>query len=701
MTSAGAIKGSDTRVVDMHVDRRGSKLSGWATPADPLDDGEDLTVRLVAGSVLLGRLRRDRARPDAAWSGEATAKIGFEVPDHGLAAFACMTGLDGVAISVEGGPAAPIEWGAAASVPLGMRHALGKALRLVDLWVEGSRNLTLRFEGRPTTSKSLDAYQHIGAKLVNVALDRPLRGSDPIVTMSLLNPFEPVLVVFKGEDEAIDAVDFVPFPSLARGGFHAAERLIAAHGADDVSDMAAVSADLTGAWIERAADPSRCVTSMEIDAAVETGMEPVLNRDLLAWLAGRLGIRVTPAPGSAHPAFVAEILGASGKKRAAGGHTLHLPADCIPTLAALLRPLPADADAKTLTGGFAISEWNRHGRVWSVWQPALPRELDSLQFDQAPQFAPSVTIKGSPSGTGRAVALQWPLAIALREQPTRIGHSGPFEIAADKIGPLLRAGKSGRAGKLSVLVLGASSTADPARLLESLVRQEGVEIGELLVCASTEDGDDLGRTVTRTFAARHQLIPVAATAGRLEQIAAARETLGGGRVLLVDAATVVTDERTLAILMQMLDVPAVGSAGCLLRSATKERALASAGYSFSHIDLRGAPAVSFSGIDPAVWRGPCTYAVVANSMGLLLTSHDVLGTLDPAGSTAMRPESDDLLLGMHLISQGRLNLCTTVVSAYTSVPARPSQAAISVPYRLRPDELERIAQSSTIVQRVA
>jgi hypothetical protein len=88
-------------------------------------------------------------------------------------------------------------------------------------------------------------------------------------------------------------------------------------------------------------------------------------------------------------------------------------------------------------------------------------------------------------------------------------------------------------------------------------------------------------------------------------------------------------------------------------------------------------------------------------MGLLLTDPELLRTLDPAGSMAMRPESDDLLLGMHLISQGRLNLCTTVVSAYTSVPARPSQTAISVPYRLRPDELERITKSSTIVQRVA
>jgi len=519
--------------------------------------------------------------------------------------------------------------------------------------------------------------------------------------MPLVNPFEPVLLVFKGEDQAIDAIDFVPFPSLARGGLHAAERLIAALGADDVADTAAISADLTVAWMERRADTSRCITSIELDPAVQTGLEPVLNRDLLSWIMARLDIRVRLATGSAQAAFVAEMIPLENRSPRVAGHTLHLPADCIPTIAGLLRRLPDDAGAQRLTGAYGISEWNRHGRVWSVWQPPLPEKVEALQFADAPRFGPSMTVKGARTGAARPLVLQWPLAVAFREQPTRIGQSGPFEIAADRDEPLLRAGSVRRPRRAGILMLGVSPTADPTRLLESLVQQEDVEIDYVLICKSPEEQDELGRTLTRMFPDRYQVVPVAATAGRLEQIDAARDLLRGERILVVDARTIVPDARTLATLSTMLDVSEVASAGCLLRSTTDEMAPVSAGYSLTQVDLRAVPAVSFSAIDPAIWRAPCTYAVVANSMGLLLTRPELLSTLAPAGSTATRPESDDLLLGMQLIADGGINLCTTLVSAYTPVPTRPSQAPISVPYRLGPGELARIAQSSTIVQRVA
>ena len=699
MTSASTVEASDTRAVEVHVDRSSLKLSGWAT-RDPPDGSEDLIVKLVAGSVLLGRLRQDRVRPDRLDS-DATMKVGFELPDFGLAAFARMTGLKDIAVTVDGASAAAIEQEGPTFSPLGMRHGLGKALRLVDLWLDGSRNLSLRFEGQLTTAKTLDAYQCLNSKLVNVAIDRSLRGSDAIVTMSLINPFEPALLVFKGEDEAIEAIDFLPFPSLARGGLHAAERLIAAHGADDVADNAAIAHDLTAAWMERDADKSRCVTSIELDAATHTGLEPVLNRDLLNWMTSNLGIGVKLASGQSQSAFIAEMLPVDDGLPAATGHTLHLPADSIPTIAALLRPLPADAAAQSVTGGFGISEWNRHGRVWSVWQPPLPPELKAMQFAGAPQFAPSLTVQGKADNMGRSIALQWPLALAFREQPTRIVHSGPFEVAADRDEPLLRGGSVDELTKLSVLVLGASSAADPTRLLESLARQERIEFEQVLVCQSADAQDELHQALTRLFPDRYKLVPVAATAGRLEQIVAARDLLRSEKVLVVDATTIVPDARTIATLVPMLEVPDVASVGCLLRAATDKMAPISAGYSLNQIDLRAAPAVSFGAIDSAVWRAPCTYAVVANSTALVLIRSGLLGAVSPAGSTTMRPESDDLLLGMHLIAEGHLNLCTTLVSAYTAAPGRPSQTAISVPYAFGANELARIAQSSTIIQRVA
>jgi hypothetical protein len=298
--------------------------------------------------------------------------------------------------------------------------------------------------------------------------------------------------------------------------------------------------------------------------------------------------------------------------------------------------------------------------------------------------------------------LQWPLALAFREQPTRIGRAGPFEIASDRSGPLLRDQTVNSSQRLSVLVLGARASADETPLLQSLMQQAGVEIDEVLVCRATgEDDDDLIRELRRSFPERHKILTVAPTAGRLEQVAAARDLPIAEKVLVVDATTVLPDARTLATLAPMLDFPEVACAGCLLRAATEAMGPISAGYSLTQIDLRGAPAVSFSPIDPAVWRAPSTYPVVANSLSLLVTRRELLRTASAAGSTATRPESDDLLLGMHFIAQGRVNLCTTVVSAFTSARMRPSQATISVPYRVGPDELARIAETTTIVQRVA
>jgi hypothetical protein len=151
----------------------------------------------------------------------------------------------------------------------------------------------------------------------------------------------------------------------------------------------------------------------------------------------------------------------------------------------------------------------------------------------------------------------------------------------------------------------------------------------------------------------------------------------------------------------MLDVPGVATAGCLLRAATEKMTPISAGYSLTQIDLLSAPAMGFAPIDPSVWRGPSTYPVVANSTELLMIRRELLATLSSAGSTAIRPETDDLLLGMHCIGMGSFNVCTTVVSAYSEALPRSSQATISTPYRMTVDELARLAETSTLVQRVA
>lgn len=700
LTSNSAVEGPDAPTVELEIELSALRLCGRLKGV-PRELEEDVLLSLVAGPTVLGTLRSERQRTEMS-EAKNTAARRFAIPDFGLSAFAEMTGLESLKllsdIAGRGMVGVDLDISSYASNPLGIRHGLGQALRLVDIWLEGSRNLNLRFEGNSHGGKTVDVYQCVAGKLIGVASERPVSGLTAIARIPLINPFEPALLIFKGEDRAIDAIDFVPFPSLARGGLHAAERLIASYGADDVNDTAAVSMELVAALMERRADLSRCVTTIDIDGAVETGLEPALNRDLLSWITRTLGIGLRT--NSSAPAFIAEFLSEYPEASGGLGHILNLPADCAPTLGSLLRPLPADAAAGRVAGGYGIADSSGHGHVWSVWEPTLAIDLESLQLPQAPRIAPSLTI--SNPGSGRPVSLQWPLAIAFRDPPTRIGHTGPLEVAADFEGSLLRAKPAAAPVKLAVLVLAGSASGDVVRLLDSLLRQTGVEIEQLMVCTPlrAEEGPILD-ALARMVPDRHSIAQVAPTAGRIEQVAAMRGRLMADKVLIADCATVIPDVRTLSTLALMLDAPGVGSAGCLLRQATDKMTPISAGYSLSEIALRAAPQLSFAPIDPSIWRGPSTHTVIANSMALTLVRQEVLATLPAAGSTSIRPEGDDLQLGMHVIEAGHVNLCTTIVSAFSSMPIRPSQAPISIPYRTDAAQLSRMAESATIVQRVA
>jgi hypothetical protein len=685
------------------------KVQGSVTVRD------DATAKLVAG-LMLGELFLGsvRLKQEKGATEEGRSVRHFGVPEFGLPAFRCISGLSEISVTVDDGNGAAASYpikdtASVAFAPLAARNGVGNGnVRLADLWLANSRLLALRFEAKTTASGSVDAYQCLpGARPVMVGSNCRIAGMTPIIEVTLVNPFAPVLLVFKGEDECIDAIDLLPFPSLVRGGMHHAELLIAAIGIDDLTGAAIYSRDLLASWIERLSAPTRCVATVEVDPAVHTGLEPILNEDLLSWMGMlQVGARVCgSADRDAAPAFIRELIGRQRGPDGAAGHTLHVPADCVPTIAALVRAVPGDAAPGTVTGGKAVVDRNQHGQVWSVWQPALGPSLEKLQPAKARRFAPALTIRGGCEGEegGKDLVLPWPLALALRDFPTRISANSPFEIAPEVEPPLLRTAEPADKPQVEALILFDRGTSTPVPLLESLARQEGVSVSRVLLCAP--DGQlDGGATdaLADLYVGRSTIVAVPATAGRLEQIAIARGQLNADRLFLVEAATVLTDPRTLFTLMQLMEVPEVKSAGCLLRGADDKMAAVSAGYSFSRIDLRGTPTAAFDSIDPQVLDGPATYPVVASSLSALLTGREMIDMMDAGASTAVHPEHDDLLFGVQAIEHGGVNLCTTVVSAYVPPRARSGPlTTISIPYRLTPEKLASITESSILVQRVA
>ena len=496
-------------VVELHVDRLPLRLSGWA---DCPSTDDDLILYLMLGSVLLGTLRRDQRRPEAP-DGSA---VGFNVADFGLGAFAKIGGIQEIAISCELAGEAPRRFAVGTAEvleprPLNIRQGGALGFRLADAWLEGSRNLTLRFEASRKIAKSFDAYQCVGSAPVSVAADRPVDRMAKLAAVTLVNPFAPVLFVFKGEDGSIDAIDLLPFPSLLRGGMHAAERLLANCGADEVADTAALSGELLAAWLQKLEQPSRTVTSISLDGALETGLEPVLNDDLLGWISDGLAIQISvDASAKPPPDFIAEKLERHRRTGGdEGGHRLHLPADCIPTISALLRPVPTGAAPGIAAGGMGIVDCERHGRVWSVWMPGFASRFEDFQFAGAKQSAPALEVRGEAGGLpeGRDIGLNWPLAVAFRDPPQRISRNSPFEIASDFAGPLLRHAPQAKPTSVGMLVLAGVTSSDPTPLLESLVRQEGVKAAQLVVCRreGTADGK-LIAALEQLFPNRHHIV---------------------------------------------------------------------------------------------------------------------------------------------------------------------------------------------------
>ena len=708
-TSSLVNEGTGVGTVLLEFDPRPLSLSGWAAlDGEPTSDDE-VVLYLRAGDAVLGTIRRDRPRVDAGRQNDEDARaVGFDVQDFGLRTFAQMTGIEEISIEAVAGPgiSARIMLDAGpqsrACQPLGSRHKNSLGIRLSDAWVDGSRHLRLRFEAGAKAAKSVDVYQCVGSAPVNLAPDQSIGRLASLISVTLISPFAPVLLVFNGEDGSIDAIDFLPFPSLFRGGLHAAERVIAGGGADDIAETATLSCDLVQAWRARFENRSGAVATIRLDPSVESGLEPMFDDDLLAWIIGDLGVQVEiGGDAGTTPDFLAERLKRHSKPVSADGHVLHLPADCIPTIAALICRVPADPAQGAVAGSMGIIDRTSF-EVWSVWNPPFVHALEKFQLAESKLFAPVLETPkevGRKVG-GREIALKWPLALAFREQPVRVTRQGPFEVASDCDGPLLRKGRGTQRCAVSVLVLHGRNSVNCDPLLESLAQQQGVDVRNLVICEADDRRPD--QAATTMFENERTVVRVSGTAGRLEQILAARDSLTEDTVAIVDCATVLPDQRTLSTLAQMLDVPNVSSVGCLLRAATDAMTPICAGYSFAGIDLHGTPGISFSAIDPTVWNGPSTYPVVASPLSALVTRRSLLNEISAAGSSGARPEADDLLFGIQQMERGGINLCTTIVSAYAAgAGERLSSAALSIPYRLSIEELAKLAQGVTSMQRVA
>ncbi len=658
---------------------------------------DDVALTLKCGSMLLGSLGRAGPRPDRPLAS-------LDIWDFGLADFARLSRLDGFAITTapregtESDYPLPVPRAAAASEPLASRRWLAPQLRLADLWFTNRREIALRYEGNGARL-TLDVYQcPVGDRPVKLVATAPIGHAVAIVPVKLFNPLAPVLLVIRDPSGAIRMFDHIPFPSLARGGLHGAERAICGNGGDDVSDMALVSAELLALLLARGETVDRTVAVVDIDPAADKGIEPMFDSDLLEYLTRYLGMAVAASA----PGAMADQLARFTPEAPRRGPTLLLPADAVPSLSALIRPIPPHTATQTVTGSLGIMDWDRQGSVHSLWTPPIGDWLDDLQWRVAKRGAPMLRIG---DGAGPAeLCLGWPLALAIRPAPLKQSSRSPFEIAAEVDLPLLRKSDDGTPSGLDIVVLFDTRQVSPLPLLETIVRQQAAgDTGAVLLCRPVGTADPaIVDALEGLFPGRGRIVELRAGAGRLDQLMAVRAELTQEFVLIVDAATLLTDRRTVATLATILSVDRVASAGCLIRHVEGDRRIAShGGYGLTHADLRATPSLAFSPMDIEALGGPVTLPVAANTMAATLMKRSLIEALPPQGSDGGRPAEDDILLGLAALDSGGLNLCTSVVSAHSERPA-PSKLLLgrALPYRLDARMIDRLINAAVVVQRI-
>ncbi|MBJ3777374.1 hypothetical protein [Acuticoccus mangrovi] len=184
---------------------------------------------------------------------------------------------------------------------------------IADMWLADARSLRLRTRGGVSGARLVqaDGTLHIADAAAGDG------EAEAILTLALASPYAPALLLL--DTAAGGEIDLLPFPSLLRGGLHAAEALATA---GDAAGLPARAAELAA----RLALPHPRRTLHVAPARL--GTEPMADPALARFVAD-------------HAECVAEPAAA----------TLSLAADALPTLAALAGPAAGVLEVDPAPGG--------------------------------------------------------------------------------------------------------------------------------------------------------------------------------------------------------------------------------------------------------------------------------------------------------------------------------------------------------------
>jgi hypothetical protein len=505
--------------------------------------------------------------------------------------------------------------------------------RIDSAWIAGESTLRLRLTGGASEQSGraeliLRAYQ---AAPTSPAVLQPVGRGVCLPTIGpifhdcpLIHPLMPVFVELSDAAGGVRALALLPFPSLLPGGMHCAELKAFQPRFDPMDAFWALSARLLDELIGPGEFASRSITNIMIDSDSSLGSE------LDEWLRAVFGLE--PNANAAKP-----------------GNSLCLPANCIPTIAALVSRQLAKAESGP--GPFLIQDETSRPR-WSIALPAgwrsegsFPRISGGQRDDGQPETAPAVHI-----------------AICNRsaDSPNRLEPADQL-IQLAGVGPLTILLDSTDADSTRTLLTTLDTVlSDAASVLNVHLPYHSTAIREVL----EETGRDwigVGDADLRQIAAKAEADTVLTISDRMRF--SSPDVLHGLSGLLADD-------------------PQAASASChlLVQAAVKKRSVlqtATGGLFPAGVSFESSPRLAFSEPDVHMALEGIDYPVVANTHFLAMWRTSALRDLPRLGGGRSR-RAAEIEVGLALVEAGFRNICSG-----------RHKAQITGPYQLR-DQLDPI-----------
>lgn len=546
--------------------------------------------------------------------------------------------------------------------------------RIVNAWFSDAQTIRLTLEGY--SDKGVDiATDIIRAWQVDATGSTTLRAVGGLklpkagpgfLALQLNDPLMPVLLELSDSTGSSKGYALLAFPSLLRGGMHAAERAAHQLGPDPMSEVWRLSAALLQDLRAGKRKSGFAISRIAVRLDGATGAEPLLSRPVRNWLKTVFNLGLTTAddakqdgsdPGEA---WMAQSL-SNGTVRG-DGLTLSLPAQAIPTLQALVsRRMALPSGVNRATGPYLVSEAMSHRPLWSVCVPM-----------DGPVSADMPVLEG-PGQQAAEQDMHWlaPLHLAVIARPggTINDTLNLFPVAPDI--PYLEQLDA----PLDIAVVFTGTDAEQAvHALSSLKQQAEITVKEVLI--RPPHGDDNAQmgavfaVAERLFAGRARVIE--AETGTLADMDAILDATQQAHILILDESVIFQDPRILPkMAAELLSRDDIASIGCtLMYQGIKGKSVVlqfgSAGLFPAGVSFVSAPRLAV--VEPNILKAlpACTYPVLANTFQACLIRRAAIADTCKARADLVGAAAVDLHFGLSTQAAGWRNLCTSIVRAGTT-----------------------------------